>query len=85
MPDAPSCQHADATNLLVLKSEPDVAVELRDKYCGQIESAWHWNKKYWNQVRYDQLSDDFVKQLIEESYRLVVSKLTKRMKNELNL
>lgn len=85
VPDAPSCQHAETSNLLVLKSDPDAALELRDQYPDTIEPAWHWNKKYWNQVHYDKLHPTLISQLICESFRLVVSKLPKKMKDELSL
>lgn len=85
VPDAPSCQHADTTNLLVLKSGPDTALDLRDKYPGTIEAAWHWNKKYRNQIHYDKLPAAFVIQLITDSFRQVVSKMPKKVIAELNL
>ena len=34
----------------VVKCEPDYAVDLRERYA-DIEPAWHWNKRYWNQLR----------------------------------
>lgn len=85
MPDAPSCHHADSPNLIVLKSDPEVALDLRDRYPEIIEAAWHWNKKYWNQIHYDQLPSALTLQLISDSFRLVVSKLSKRIKADLNL
>lgn len=85
LPGGPSCQHADTADLVVLKSNPDAAIELRDQYPGIIEPAWHWNKKYWNQIRYNQLPTDTVKQLIAESFRLVFDKLPKSIKSHINL
>lgn len=85
IPDAPSCQHADTPNLLVLKCDPDEALELRDKYPDAIEPAWHWNKKHWNQIHYNKLTSEFVGQLISNSFRLVVDKLPKKTKNALSL
>ena len=38
----------------------DYALELREVH-PEIEGAWHWNKKYWNQVNlYGTLEDDFI-------------------------
>ena len=85
VPDGPSCLHEEASNLLVLKCDPDVAVDLRDSHPGVIEPAWHWNKKYWNQIRYDKLSEKVVTGLIADSFSLVVAKLTKKAKSELAL
>ena len=66
----------------VLKADPDQALDLRDRY-PEIEPAWHWNKRYWNQVRLNgNLSDDFIKSLIRNSFAEVVKKLPKRIKAE---
>lgn len=66
----------------VVKCDPDYAVELRDRYQG-IEPAWHWNKKYWNQINLrSELPADMIRGLIRHSYNEVVKKLTKKMKSE---
>ena len=83
MPDAPSCEHVGTSNLIVLKCDPGRALELREQYPGIIEPAWHWNKKYWNQIRYDKLPEAKVKELIAESFRLVIDKLPKKIQKEL--
>lgn len=44
-----ACVGLDKPNLVTLKCDPLKAVELRDRYEG-IEGAFHWNKKYWNQI-----------------------------------
>ena len=67
---------------LTLKSDPNKAFTLRDKY-SEISGAWHMNKKYWNQLNlYGQLSDTLVKQLIRHSYSEVVKKFPKRRQQE---
>ncbi|MBS1443989.1 MAG: hypothetical protein HP020_07045 [Prevotella sp.] len=49
----------------------------------EIEGAWHWNKKYWNQVNlYGTLEDDFIQALIRHSYSEVVKKLKKKERME---
>lgn len=85
LPDAPSCLHADTPNLLVLKSDPEEALYLRESYPGIIEAAWHWNKRYWNQIHYDRLPSTVVINLISESFRIVVAKLTKKSRETLSL
>ena len=46
-----------------MKCNPQYALQLREKYQA-ITGAWHWNKKYWNQVSYKStLTDDFIKHL----------------------
>ncbi len=61
-----------------LKCDPDRAIELREKY-PQIKPGWHMNKKHWNTVEFESgLTPDLLKDLIDHSYRLVVSKLAKK-------
>jgi predicted DNA-binding protein (MmcQ/YjbR family) len=68
----------ERTEWLTLKCDADYAIDLRDKY-PDIEPAWHWNKKYWNQLYMSgHLSDDMVKSLIRHSYAEVVKKLPKK-------
>ena len=65
----------------VLKADPDYSVELRDRYI-EISPAWHWNKKYWNQIsQRGALKDDFVKSLIRHSYAEVVRKLPRNVRS----
>lgn len=66
----------------VLKCDPDYAVELRDRY-REIEPAWHWNKRYWNQHDLTGgLSTELMKSLIRHSYSEVIKKLTRKVKTE---
>ena len=67
-----------------LKCNPEKAEELRGEYEGIIP-GWHMNKKHWNTVLVNSsdVSDVLVKELINHSYDLVVSGLTKRSKSEL--
>lgn len=77
-----ACLDINNPDYLALKCDPDYAVELRDSY-SEIEPAYHWNKKYWNQLRLrGALRSDFVKSLIRHSYAQVVRKLTKAVKTE---
>ena len=61
---------------LALKLAPDRNEELRSLFSA-VTPAWHWNKKHWNDVYYDQLDDSQVMEWIKESYLLVASKLPK--------
>jgi predicted DNA-binding protein (MmcQ/YjbR family) len=67
-----------------LKCNPEKAEELRGEYEGII-AGWHMNKKHWNKVLLNSadVSDVLVKELINHSYDLVVSGLTKKVKVEL--
>lgn len=80
MPEAPSCLHNGTANLIVLKCNPERAIELRELHAGVIEPAWHWNKKYWNQCHYDLLSPDCMLGLIRHSFDEVVAKLPKKQR-----
>lgn len=67
----------DNVDWFCLKCDPEYAIELREHYTG-ITGAWHWNKKYWNQVALDgMLDDDFICSLLNHSYHEVVKKLRK--------
>jgi predicted DNA-binding protein (MmcQ/YjbR family) len=66
-----------------LKCEPDLAVQLRDSYSA-IRAGYHLNKRHWNTVRLDgSIPDQLVRDLIEDSYDLVVSGLPKRTREQL--
>lgn len=73
---------------IALKCDPAYAIELREQYDGEIVPAWHLSKKHWNGVQFadSSLSADFVKELIDHSYKLVIKGLKKadreRLENE---
>lgn len=69
----------DSEPRLALKLTPERNEELREQY-SSVTPAWHWNKKHWSDVYYEQLEDDLVKTIIKESYDLVVSKLPKSIR-----
>ncbi len=64
----------DSPDNVVVKCDPDKAVELRDAH-EEITTAWHFNKRHWNSIRLDgDLSSDFITIQIFESYMQVVKK-----------
>lgn len=66
-----------------LKCDPDRAVELRESYNGIIP-GYHMSKKHWNTIILEEdVSERTLVELIDHSYDLVVSKLTKKLKEEL--
>ena len=67
-----------------LKCEPGLAIELREKY-ETITPGYHMNKKHWNTVdcQGGNLSEKLIREMIDHSYDLVVSRLTKKQKHEL--
>ena len=64
-----------------LKCDPDKAIELRERYQQSVYPGYHMNKKHWNTVVIEnsELSEKFIKHLINHSYELVVSKLPKKI------
>ena len=70
-------------NSINLKCDPDKAVELREQY-DYVRPGFHMNKKHWNTVDINwQLEDALLKEWIDDSYDLVASQLTKKLKMEL--
>ena len=68
-----------------LKCDPDKAEKLREEF-PQITPGYHMNKKHWNTVIVDgMLSPDFIKEMIDHSYTLVVNSLTKKERYELGI
>ncbi|WP_333770857.1 MmcQ/YjbR family DNA-binding protein [Streptomyces sp. IBSBF 2435] len=58
-----------------LKCDPEIALQLRTAHRG-ITPGWHLNKRHWNTVLLDDsIPDDLVREMIEDSYDLIVAKL----------
>lgn len=77
-----ACIDLERPEYLTLKSDPDLAIDWRGQH-PEIEGAWHWNKRYWNQISlYGMLDDAFIRQMIRHSYSEVVKKLPKKAKVE---
>jgi|SRR5215207_10039061 predicted DNA-binding protein (MmcQ/YjbR family) len=74
----------DRTPLEVsVKCEPELAAQLRNTYA-VIRPGYHLNKRHWNTITLDgSLPDRLVRDLIEDSYDLVVSGLPKRIRERL--
>ncbi|MEU6574061.1 MmcQ/YjbR family DNA-binding protein [Streptomyces sp. NPDC046805] len=59
-----------------LKCDPEDAIRLRSEHEGLIIPGYHMNKRHWNTVTADgELPDRLVRELIEDSYDLVVAGL----------
>jgi predicted DNA-binding protein (MmcQ/YjbR family) len=60
-----------------LKCDPDLALELRDRY-EQVRPGYHMNKKHWNTIDIEGgIPDAEIRKMIDHSYDLVSKKLTK--------
>ena len=66
-----------------LKCDPEWAMELRERY-GGILPGYHMNKKHWNTVSFDgSIPDPFILELVDHSYELVFSSLSKKIKDQI--
>ena len=73
-----ACIAMSNPELAVMKCDPERALELREQYSA-IEGAFHWNKKFWNQVHFNgDAGDKLILELVDHSYQEVVKKLTKK-------
>jgi predicted DNA-binding protein (MmcQ/YjbR family) len=61
-----------------VKCEPVLAQQLRTSYPATITGGYHLNKRHWNTVVVDgSLPDTMIADMIEDSYDLVVSALSR--------
>jgi len=69
-----------------LKCDPEYAIQLRERH-EEVKPGWHMNKKHWNTVYIEDgdLSDDFIRELIDHSYDLIIKSLTKKKRAEYGL
>jgi predicted DNA-binding protein (MmcQ/YjbR family) len=66
-----------------LKCDPTLAEALRARY-PSVRPGYHLNKRHWNTVTLDgSLPDQLIRDLVEDSYDLVVSALPKRTRERL--
>jgi len=60
-----------------LKCDPEMAVELRERY-EEVKPGYHMNKKHWNTVQVDgSISDKLLKEWTKHSYDLVLKGVPK--------
>ncbi|MEU6646911.1 MmcQ/YjbR family DNA-binding protein [Saccharomonospora sp. NPDC046836] len=67
-----------------LKCDPDLAAQLRLNHAA-ITPGYHLNKRHWNTVVIDgSLPAELVREMVEDSYDLVVAGLPRREQEKLN-
>lgn len=72
-----ACIPTECPNKIVLKCDPALALELRARY-DAVQPAWHWNKKYWNDITLNgSLSDKLLFDLTCHAYDEVNKKLSR--------
>lgn len=75
--------HDDDSASISLKCDPIEAQMLRQMYVS-ITGGYHLNKKHWNTVTVTgEIAEQRIHEMIEDSYTLVVQKLTKKQQREL--
>ncbi|RCU49173.1 MmcQ/YjbR family DNA-binding protein [Corallincola holothuriorum] len=75
----------DDLMMINLKCDPDEAVALRDIFPA-ITAGYHMDKKHWVSVYFDgTVPDGEVERLIDNSFNLVVSKMTKKDQASINI
>ena len=66
-----------------LKCEPDLALELRDRY-PEVRPGYHMNKRHWNTVELSGgVPNAELRRMIDHSYELVVGALTRKARAEM--
>jgi predicted DNA-binding protein (MmcQ/YjbR family) len=70
---------------VALKCDPECAVELRERYAG-VTTAPYMDKRLWNSVALDgEVPAGEIREMVDESYRLVVAKLPRARRRELGI
>ena len=66
-----------------LKNDPEKNIELRAHYPA-IYGGYHLNKQHWNTIELDgSVPAKLMREMIDESYDLIVNSLTRKQKEEL--
>jgi len=66
-----------------LKCDPEKAVLLREQYESVIP-GYHMNKKHWNTIRLNSmLPENLIKEWIDDSYRQVILRMSKKDRKKL--
>ena len=70
----------DTFESINLKCDPELAIELREKY-ESVLPGYHMNKKHWNTVNIDgTINDNLIYEWIDHSYDLVFNNLPLKIK-----
>ncbi|MFC4653212.1 MmcQ/YjbR family DNA-binding protein [Lactococcus nasutitermitis] len=70
--------------ILTLKLLPEHGEEARELHNGKIIPGYYMNKTHWNSIYLSEnISDNLVKKMIDESYELIVSGFSKKIQKEI--
>ena len=65
---------------ITLKAKPEDVIALTETY-ENIAGAYHFNKKHWINIKINgSISEVFIKELIDNSYNLVIAGMTKKQR-----
>ena len=65
-----------------LKCDPEKAIYLRERF-ESVRPGYHSNKKHWNTIEVNgEIPKEALFGLIDHSYNLIISKLTKKMREK---
>ena len=67
-----ACYVLEHTTRIAVKCNPDRAIVLRDEYLSAITPAWHFNKKHWNDIYFEELPREVVEREVRHSYLTVI-------------
>src|SRR3954469_17756750 len=68
---------------IIVKFCPDMAEQFRSSY-DAVDAGWHLNKRHWNTITVGaDVPDKLVRDMIEDSYDLVVDSLPKQKRERL--
>ncbi len=75
--------NVDQYTSINLKCDPELAIELREKYPA-VRPGFHMSKKHWNTIDLDgSLSNKIIQEWILHSYDCVVTSLPKKVRDKL--
>lgn len=73
----------EAFPFINLKCNPEKAVEFREQF-NAVKPGYHMSKAHWNSVYINQdVPDKLIYQMIDDSYNLIVTSLTKKLQKKL--
>ena len=80
-----ACCVLEYAERIAVKCNPDRAIVLRDRHLSAIIPAWHFNKRHWNDIYFEQLPREVVEREIRHSYLTVIREnvTPKALRNEI--
>jgi predicted DNA-binding protein (MmcQ/YjbR family) len=78
------CFDNEGRNIITLKCEPSSGLSLRNQY-SSVRPGYYMNKSHWNSVDLNgEVPDEVLKEMINQSYQLVLSSLSKSIQKKIS-